>query len=115
MESANSDNEGFAKYYEAVFETSIPEQGKSGGWMVWAMYLSMGTRHDYRDALKDIRAPVLVIHGANDLQTEKASRTYVDAFSNARFHVIEDATHFSFYERPEEFAAVVGEFLSELK
>ncbi len=108
-------NEEFAKYYAAVAETSIPEQGKSGGWMVWAMYLSMGTRHDYRDALKDVNAPLLVVHGADDLQTEEASRIYVDAFPNARFHVIEDATHFPFHEQPEEFAAVVGEFLRGLK
>jgi pimeloyl-ACP methyl ester carboxylesterase len=83
--------------------------------MVWAMYVSMGTRHDYREALKDVKAPVLVVHGADDLQTEEASRTYVDALPNARLHVIEDATHFSFYEQPEAFAAVIGEFLSELK
>jgi proline iminopeptidase len=108
-------NEGFGKYYGTVFEASIPEQGRSGGWMVWAMYLSMGTRHDYRNALKDVNAPVLVIHGADDLQPEEASRTYVDAFPNARFHVIEDTTHFAFYEQPEEFAAVTGEFLNELK
>jgi pimeloyl-ACP methyl ester carboxylesterase len=98
-----------------VAETSVPEQGKSGGWMVWAMYVSMGTRHDYRDALKEVSAPVLVIHGADDLQTEKASRTYVDTFPNARFHLIDDATHFPFYEQPQEFSAVTGEFLSELK
>jgi proline iminopeptidase len=108
-------NEGFGKYYAVVFEASIPEQGRPGGWMVWAMYLSMGTRHDYRDALKDVTAPVLVIHGADDLQPEKASRAYVDAFPNARFHVIEDATHFPFYEQRQEFSAVTGEFLSELK
>jgi len=108
-------NEGFGKYYAVVFEASIPEQGRSGGWMVWAMYLSMGTRHDYRDALKDVKAPVLVIHGADDLQSEKASRVYVDAFPNARFHVIEGATHFPFYEQPEEFGTVVGEFLRGLK
>jgi len=104
-------NEGFGKYYAVVFEASIPEQGRSGGWMVWAMYLSMGTRHDYRDALRDVKAPVFVIHGANDLQTEEASRIYADAFPNARFHVTEDATHFPFYEQPEEFSTVVGEFL----
>jgi len=108
-------NEGFGKYYAVVFEASITEQGRPGGWMVWAMYLSMGTRHDYRDALKDVKAPVLVIHGADDLQSEKASRAYVDAFPNARFHVIEDATHFPFYEQPEEFGTVLGEFLRGLK
>jgi len=108
-------NEEFGKYYEAVVKTSIPAQGRSGGWMVWAMYVSMGTRHDYRGALKDVKAPMLVVHGADDLQPEEASRIYVDAFPNARFHVTEDATHFSFYEQPEEFAAVVGEFLRGLK
>lgn len=103
----------FAKYYEAVSQTqlSTPEQGKSGGWMVWAMYLSMGMRHDYRDALQEVKTPVLVLHGAEDLQTEQASRVYVDAFPNARFHVTQDASHFPFYERPDEFATVVGEFL----
>jgi proline iminopeptidase len=106
-------NKGFAKYYEAVFEALIPEQGKPGGWMVWAMYFSMGKQHDYRAALTDVRAPVLVIHGADDLQTEKASRTYLDAFPNARFHVIKSVSHFSFYEQPEAFSAIVGEFLNK--
>lgn len=108
-------NEGFGKYYEVVYESPISEQGQAGGWMVWATYLSMGMRHDYRPALKDVNAPTLVIHGADDLQTEKASRIYVDALPNARFHVIQDASHFAFYERAEEFSAVVGEFLSGSK
>jgi len=108
-------NEGFGKYYRAVFDIPTLEQGRSGGWMVWAMYLSMGTRHDYRDALKDVETPVLVIHGADDLQSEETSRIYVDALPNARFHVIEDATHFPFYEQSGEFAMVTGEFLSELR
>jgi proline iminopeptidase len=108
-------NAEFAKYYAAVAEIPAPEQGKPGGWMVHAMYFSMGLRHDYRDALENVEAPILVIHGADDLQTEEVSRVYADAFSNSRFHVIEDATHFPFYEQPEEFSALVGEFLSELE
>jgi proline iminopeptidase len=108
-------NEGFVQYYEAVAQTSIPEQGQPGGWMVQAMYLSMGKRHDYRGALKAVEAPVLVIHGNNDLQTEEQSRSYVKPFPNAGFRIIEDAAHFPFYDRPQEFSAVVGEFLSELR
>jgi proline iminopeptidase len=79
------------------------------------MYFSMGQRHDYRAALRAVTAPVLVIHGANDLQPETASRMYVEAFPNARFEVIKNATHFPFEEQPEEFGAIVGEFLSGLK
>ena len=112
-------NQGFAKYYGVAMGSgssgSIPEQGQAGGWMVPALYMSMGTRHDYRAALGKVNAPVLVIHGANDLQPEAASRAYVEAFPNARFQVIPNATHFPFEEQPGEFAAVVGKFLSELK
>ena len=59
--------------------------------------------------------PALVIHGADDLQTEATSRIYVDAFPNARFRVVENAGHFAFQEQPEEFSAIVVEFLGKLK
>jgi len=108
-------NEAFAKYYMAVAKTSMPEQGKAGGWMVQAMYMSMGQRHDYRAALKPVNTPVLVIHGGKDLQPEKASRMYAQAFPNAEFKVIGNASHFAFSEQPEEFAAAVGGFLSKIK
>jgi len=69
---------------------NMPEQGRPGGWMVWAQYVSMGQRHDYSKALADVNVPVLVIHGADDLQSEAASRLYADAFPNAEFVVIEN-------------------------
>jgi proline iminopeptidase len=108
-------NQEFGKFYAAVTDTpSIPEQGKPGGWMTFAVFVSMGRRHDYRNALEDIRAPVLVIHGTDDLQTEDASRIYVDAFPDAEFQVIQNAGHFPFLEQPEVFAVVVSQFLDEL-
>ncbi len=107
----------FAGYYGLAMEinTALPEQGQPGGWMVWAQYLSLGQKHDYRPALAAVNAPVLVLHGADDLQSESASRAYVDAFPNARFAVIAEASHFSFEEQPEEFAKLVAEFLAGLK
>ena len=110
-------NERFAKYYLTAIEaTPSPEQGaKGGGWMVHAMFFSMGLQHDYRDALKDVGVPVLVIHGADDLQTEQVSRIYSDTFPNARFTVIEDAGHMIFTDQPAESATVVSGFLSELR
>lgn len=107
-------NEQFGKYYLRVVKTPIPtlpRQGKPGGWMVWAQYISMGQRHDYRYALKDVTAPVLVIHGADDLQSESASRLYSDTFPNSQFVTIENATHFAFEEQPEQFATIIKEFL----
>jgi proline iminopeptidase len=113
-------NKQFGEYYLQVVETptpttTLPEQGKPGGWMVWAQYVSMGQRHDYRPALQDVTAPVLVIHGANDLQSEAASRMYSDAFPNSEFVIIDNATHFSFEEQPEAFANIVGNFLKDQK
>ncbi len=111
-------NQQFAEYYASViasedeiYEVEIPQQGQPGGWMVWAQYLSMGKRHDYSSALADVDVPVLVIHGADDLQSEAASRIYVDAFPNSEFIVIENATHFAFEQQPEAFADIVSKFL----
>jgi pimeloyl-ACP methyl ester carboxylesterase len=73
----------------------------------------MGQRHDYRNALKNIDVPVLVIHGADDLQSEAATHMYADVFPNAKFAVIENAGHFSFEEQPTKFATIVKSFLAE--
>lgn len=106
-------NEEFGKYYIQVVDmsTQLPSQGKPGGWMVWAGYISMGQRHDYRAALNNVTAPVLVIHGADDLQSESATHIYVDSFPNAEFAVIENASHFTFEEQPDQFASIVRSFL----
>jgi proline iminopeptidase len=110
-------NEQFGKYYVKVADipAQMPPQGRPGGWMAWGMYISLGQRHDYRAAFRDVTAPVLVIHGANDLQSEAASRTYVEAFPNAEFAVIDNAGHFSFEEQPDDFARLVERFLSTLE
>jgi proline iminopeptidase len=107
-------DEEFGKYYMQVVKTpvsTLPQQGKPGGWMVWAQYVSMGQKHDYRSALQKVSAPILVIHGADDLQSESASRLYEKAFPNTEFAVIENAGHFSFEEQPEQFAAIIKKFL----
>ena len=105
-------NDEFGRYYRMVTSTAFPEQGRVGGWVGHAMYFSMGQKHDYCQALKNVSSPVLVIHGAKDLQSEEASRTYVKAFPNAKFRIIDNAEHFPFHTQPAEFAAVVAEFLS---
>jgi proline iminopeptidase len=107
-------NQEFGQYYQAAIDTPLPEQSRPGGWMVQAMYFSMGRRHDYREALKAVTAPVLVIHGADDLQPEEATRLYVEALPNTRFQVIAQAGHFSFLEQPDVFAQTVSEFLADL-
>jgi proline iminopeptidase len=114
-------NQQFAQYYTTVMEevgleeaeADTPQQGRPGGWMVWAQYLSMGKRHDYTTALTDVDVPVLVIHGADDLQSETATRLYADTFPNSQFVIIENASHFAFQEQPEAFADALSEFLNK--
>ncbi|MGC9973522.1 MAG: alpha/beta hydrolase [Bryobacteraceae bacterium] len=114
-------NAEFGKYYRAAAEAKgfrMPPEEQirdNGGWMVHAMFFSMGRQHDYRDALKKVSAPVLVIHGERDLQPEQASRLYADTFPNGRLAIIKNAGHFSFSEQPREFSKVVRRFLNELK
>jgi proline iminopeptidase len=110
-------NKKFSEYYMiAAGNTSLQEKNDAepGGWMTHAMYLSMGTRHDYRQALKVVDAPVLVIHGTNDLQPEVTSRVYAELFPNTQFQTIENAGHFPFYTHPEEFAEAAGQFLARV-
>jgi proline iminopeptidase len=114
-------NSEFGKYYMAAYKivnpsaTATDKPVEIGGWMVQGMYFSMGKRHDYRSVLRSVQAPVLVIHGENDLQSEQASRTYVNSFANSRFHLIEKAGHFSFAEQPEEYSAAIAQFLNEIE
>jgi proline iminopeptidase len=102
------------KYFAAG--TAIPAGSDSfgAGYVPLAAYLGMGKHHDYTAAFRGVTAPVLVIHGAGDLQSEATSRAFGQLFPNSRFVVIAGAGHFVFNDRPEEFAAAVRGFLDPL-
>jgi proline iminopeptidase len=95
---------------------AVPESRSEdgGGFMVEAQYLSMGRRHDYRDALARVSAPTLVLHGDEDLQSMETTAVYSNAIPGARLVRVEAAGHFPFAEQPERFAEVVGAFLDGL-
>jgi proline iminopeptidase len=112
----------FLKYYQEAAKNqgkTLPDMGPStvrpGGWMTYATYFSMGKKHDYRAAMKAVKAPVLVLHGTNDLQSETASKTFAAAFPDAQFKTIEGSGHFPFFEQPEAFSAIVRQFLNNNK
>jgi proline iminopeptidase len=85
----------------------------TGGWVVHAMFMSLGQSYDYRDRVRGITAPTLVIHGSLDLFPEGASRRYAELIPGAKFAVIPEASHFSFDEQPQEFNRIVAGFLGE--
>lgn len=110
-------NARFATYYLTAAgqldspSTAAQEAWAEPGWMVQAMYLSMGKRHDYRAALRAVTAPVLVLHGADDMSPERASRRYADAFQNAAFKLIDNGGHLVFDDQPRAFVEQVEHFL----
>jgi proline iminopeptidase len=105
-------NNRLGEYYLQVYPGARQiGQGRPGGWMVWGIYLSLGRRHDYRPAMKSTAFPVLILHGAEDLQTEETSRLYLGIYPDARFEVVPGTSHFSFAENASGFARIVGSFL----
>jgi len=107
-------NEFVPFYLKAMPQANVPAESTQAGWGVQAIYMSMGTQHDYRPALQAVTAPVLVLQGVNDSQPEATSRMYVDALPNAQLKMIDGATHFPFEEQPAVFAKIVGDFLAGL-
>lgn len=65
---------------------------------------------DWRSSLRSLRAPVLVIHGANDAIPAAASRTWAELLANAKVLVLSDADHLPWLEQPEHFMFAVDQF-----
>jgi proline iminopeptidase len=110
----------FAPYFSAALRkkrVSAPDDIECdlvGGWSVQGIYMSMGMSYDHRPALKTVTAPVLVLHGSSDIQSESASRTYSQTYPNATFVAIPDAGHFMWMDQPSLFTSTVRDFLTSL-
>jgi pimeloyl-ACP methyl ester carboxylesterase len=69
--------------------------------MVYAMYLSMGKRHDYSEALRRVTAPTLVVGGDDDLQPAAVDDAYARLIPNAERLTVSGAGHFFAGDQPE--------------
>jgi L-proline amide hydrolase len=67
---------------------------------------------DITPRLGEVRVPVLVISGEHDEATSAVVRPLVDALPDARWELIEGASHSTHLEVPERFFGIVEEFLS---
>lgn len=65
------------------------------------------------DRLPSITAPALVIAGEFDEATPATWQPYLDHIPDSRGHVFPDTSHCTHLEKPEEFRAVIAEFLQE--
>ncbi len=67
---------------------------------------------DITPRLGDLHVPVLVISGEHDEATPAVVRPLVDALPDARWELIEGASHSTHLEQPEHFLELVEAFLS---
>jgi pimeloyl-ACP methyl ester carboxylesterase len=67
---------------------------------------------DFRPRLGELRRPLLVMQGTDDLVPEEASREWAAYAGDARFLRIEGSGHHPYLERPQEFFSAAEAFLS---
>ena len=67
---------------------------------------------DLTEDLKKINCPTLIIFGENDNETPvEFGEKMHSLISNSRFEILPDTGHFSFLDKPEEFAKVLIDFI----
>ncbi|WP_246240574.1 proline iminopeptidase-family hydrolase [Mycolicibacterium madagascariense] len=73
----------------------------------------LGTLRDWSivDRLAQITAPTLVVAGEFDEATPATWQPFVDRIPDVRSHVFPDASHCTHLEQPEQFRAVIANFL----
>ncbi len=102
--------------YDASLMDASPTPG---GWSSFAVYFSIGKSPDFRDAVANITAPTLILHGDDDDISLNGSQQYEEFVPDAKFISIScsDATtfsgHFIFHDCPDQFAAAVRKFLAD--
>ncbi len=106
----------FIPYYKEAAEnagynpsTSSGDPSMTGGWMQMGIYFDMGNQSDFRDYLKKITAPTLIIYGKKDFLPDAAVREY-QKITDSRTVIAENAGHFPFTESPEDFAVAFRNF-----
>jgi pimeloyl-ACP methyl ester carboxylesterase len=79
----------------------------------WYAQASAGAAHDALARLGEIRVPTLVVHGTADNVVDAGNAPLIaEAIPGARLELFEGVGHLLPWERPDEFVALVEEFLA---
>jgi proline iminopeptidase len=81
------------------------------GNLMQRVFASLGEKWDFRDRVRDVRAPTLVVHGLQDLVPPNAARLWATLVRDARVLWLEGVGHFPWLEDPEAFFPAVDGFL----
>ena len=78
----------------------------------WPIVAQFTPAFDLRPGLKNLKAPVLIIHGKSDpLET---GHEVHEAIAGSRLEIIEEAGHFPWLEQPEKFYRILDGFLRQV-
>jgi pimeloyl-ACP methyl ester carboxylesterase len=75
------------------------------------IFSSLGRTWDLSDRVRGIRAPMLVVHGLEDLALPNAARLWGTLVRDARVLWLEGVGHFPWLEDPDVFFPAVEQFL----
>lgn len=78
----------------------------------WALVGQLTPAFDLRAGLKNLEAPVLIVHGKSD-PLETAQEVH-EALAGSKLELLENAGHFPWLEQPEVFYRILGGFLAEV-
>jgi 3-oxoadipate enol-lactonase len=91
-----------------AYRTANPPDG--AGWYAQA---GAGAAHDALDSLGQILAPTLVLHGTADNVVHAGNAPLIaEAIPDARLEMFDGVGHLLPWERPDQFVALVEEFLA---
>jgi len=80
-------------------------------------FTAIGTLNEvsYVERLHEISIPVLFMSGRYDEVRPRTVELYASKIEDAKIEIIEDASHCTYNEKPEEVVNIVRNFLSEVK
>lgn len=68
---------------------------------------------DYRDKLKTIDTPSLVISGSDDLSTPLVAKTMADGLPNSQWELFAHSRHMPFVDEPEKYREILTTWLTK--
>jgi len=64
------------------------------------------------DRLHLVRPPTFIINGRMDIAQDFVVKPFFDKIPKVKWVTFENSSHTPFYEEPERYMAIVGEFLA---
>ena len=71
------------------------------------------SNYEYRDKLKNIKEPALIINGTNDLCTPLVAKTMYDSIPNSRWELFDDCRHVCFVEDTASYCRLLNEWMEQ--